>query len=141
VSSHYHAVAWIDHHEARVVYFNSDDADGQTVRPAHPPRHLHHKSGSPAGTHERGDASYYLGVAAALAEAGEFLVTGPSSAKTEFVTWLRGQAPLMIERLCGVETLPKVTDGELIAEARRFCRSADRMRPRRNDGGRTKGPT
>ncbi|MEA2852496.1 MAG: hypothetical protein QOE02_2515, partial [Rhodospirillaceae bacterium] len=25
--AHYHAVVWIDHHEARVIYFNAADAD------------------------------------------------------------------------------------------------------------------
>ena len=129
LSSHYHAVVWIDHHEARVIYFNADDADEKLVHPGHPPRHLHHTSGSPAGTHERGEPSYYRGVVDALADARAFLITGPSTAKTEFESWLRSQAPEMIERLSGVETLPQLTDGQLIAEARRFFRGADRMKP------------
>jgi hypothetical protein len=129
LTSHYHAVVWIDHHEARVIFFNADDADEKIVHPAHPPRHLHHTSGSPAGTHERGEATYYRGVADALGEAKAFLVTGPSTAKTEFVTWLRNHAPQMNERLCGIETLPQMTDGQLVAEARRFFKGADRMSP------------
>jgi hypothetical protein len=54
-TAHYHAVVWLDHHEARIVYFNADDTDEKVVHPAHPPRHLHHTAGSPAGTHDRGD--------------------------------------------------------------------------------------
>jgi hypothetical protein len=129
MASHYHAVVWLDHHEARVIYFNADDADEKTVHPAHPPRHLHHTAGSPEGTHERGDPEYYRDVADALADARAFLITGPSTAKTEFVTWLKSQVPLMTERLASVETLPRMTDRQLVAEARRFFKGADRMRP------------
>ena len=129
MSSHYHAVVWIDHHEARVIAFNADDAEEATVRPAHVPRHLHHTSGSAAGTNERGDAAYFRHVAGVLGEATEFLVTGPSTAKTEFMTWLRSHAVQMAERLAGVETLPRMSDRQLVAEARRFFKAADRMKP------------
>ena len=128
-AAHYHAVVWLDHHEARIIYFNADDTDEKIVHPAHPPRHLHHTAGSPAGTHDRGEPAYYRDVADALADAPAFLITGPSTAKTEFVTWLRSEAPHMIERLAAVETLPHVTDRQLVAEARRFFKGADRTRP------------
>lgn len=127
--AHYHAVVWLDHHEARIVHFNANDTDEKIVHPANPPRHLHHTAGSPAGTHDRGDPVYYRGVADALAGAKAFLVTGPSTAKTEFVTWLRSHAPQMTERLAGVETMPHMTDRQLVAEARRFFKGADHMRP------------
>lgn len=129
LTTHYHAVVWIDHHEARVVYFNADQADEKTIHPAHPPRHLHHTAGSPAGTHEHGDPKYFHDAADAIGEAKEFLIAGPSSAKAEFVTWLRRHAPETIERLCGVETLPHMSDAQLVSEARRFFKRADRMRP------------
>jgi len=128
-ATHYHAVAWIDHHEARIIFFNADDADETTIRPTHVPRHLHHTSGSPAGTHERGDAAYFGDVTHILGEAKEFLVAGPSTAKTEFVTWLRSHAAPVAERLIGVETLPQISDRQLVAEARRFFSAADRMQP------------
>jgi hypothetical protein len=129
VAAHYHAVVWIDHHEAHIIFFNADDADETTVRPTHVPRHLHHTSGSPAGTHERGDAAYFSHVTDIVGEAKEFLVAGPSTAKTEFVTWLRRHAGPTAERLSGVETLPKLSDRQLVAEARRFFKAADRTTP------------
>ena len=107
MAAHYHAVVWLDHHEARVIYFNADDAEEKIVHPAHAPRHLHHTAGSPAGTHDRGDPDYYRDVADALGGAKAFLITGPSTAKTEFVAWLQSEVPLMIEQLAGVETLPQ----------------------------------
>jgi len=127
--AHYHAVVWIDHHEARVIYFNAADVDEKTVHPAHPSHHLRHKAGSASGTHDRGESSYYRGVADALGEAKEFLVVGPSTAKTEFVTWLRGHSPSLINRLFGVEPLQKMSDGQVVAEARHFFKKADRIRP------------
>ena len=129
MSSHYHAVIWIDHHEARIVYFNLDDAEERRVRPAHPPRHLHGKAGSPSGTHEQADDSYLGEVTAALVDAKEFLLTGPSSAKAELVKYFHRRAPQAMARLAGIETLDKVTDNELLAEARRYFKAADRLRP------------
>jgi hypothetical protein len=129
LSSHYHAVIWIDHHEARIIHFNADDADEETVHPRHPPRHLHHTSGSPAGTHEHGDTAFFRDVADALGGAKAVLVSGPSTAKTEFVTWLRDHAPAVVGHLAGTETLQQMTDRQLVAEARRFFKGADRMSP------------
>ena len=128
-STHYHAVVWIDHHQARIIFFNADDAEETTVRPVHVPRHLHHTSGSPAGTHERGDAAYFSHVMGVLGETKEFLITGPSTAKTEFVTWLRSNTTQMADRLAGVEVLPRISDNQLVAEARRFFKGAARMKP------------
>jgi len=99
------------------------------VHPAHPSHHLHHKAGSASGTHDKGDPSFFHDVAAALGEAKEFLVVGPSTAKTEFVTWLHGHSPALAGRLFGVEPLQHMSDGQIIAEARRFFKKADRIRP------------
>jgi hypothetical protein len=66
-----------------------------------------------------------------LAGAKEILVTGPSSAKTEFVKHLAKHAPQLLERVRRIETLANVTDGQLLAEARRFFAVEDRMLPQR----------
>lgn len=131
LSGHYHAVVWIDHHEARILDFNADTADEQVVHPAHPPRHLHHTVGSASGTHLTGEPEFYRSVAAALADANEILVAGPSSAKTEFVKYLAKHVPALLERVRRIETLDNVTDGQLLAEARRFFGKEDRMLPQR----------
>ncbi|HEV7546037.1 MAG TPA: translational machinery protein [Reyranella sp.] len=99
------------------------------MHPDHPSHHLHHKSGSPSGTHDTGEPSFYRDVAAALGEAKEFLVVGPSTAKTEFVTWLHGHSPALTGRLFGVEPLQHMSDNQIVAEARRFFKKADRIRP------------
>jgi hypothetical protein len=129
MTAHYHAVVWIDHHEARVIHFNAEDADEERVRPADPPKHLHVKAGSASGTHITDEPPFYRDVTAALADTREVLVTGPSTAKAEFLKYARKHVPALMERIAGIETLERVTDNQLLAEARRFFVKADRMRP------------
>jgi stalled ribosome rescue protein Dom34 len=129
MSTHYHAVVWIDHHQARVIQFNLEEAQERTLHAPHTPHHLHAKAGSPSGTHLRGEDSYYHEVAEALAPAHEVLITGPSSAKRELVEYLKKHKPQLLAHVDAVETVDKVTDAELIAVARRHFRAADRMNP------------
>ncbi len=127
---HYHAVLWIDHHDARVIRFNHDAVEEERIHPAHPPRHLHVKAGSAAGTHIEEEPSFYRDVTAALAGAQEILLTGPSSAKAELLKHIEKHAPALMDHIVGVETLNHITDRQLLAEGRRFFARADRMRPR-----------
>lgn len=127
--THYHAIVWIDHHEARVIHFNAETADNERVRPADPPKHLHVKAGSASGTYVTDEPRFYRDVVDVLADTREVLVTGPSTAKAEFLKHAHMHAPALIERIAGIETLERVTDNQLLAEARRFFLKADRMRP------------
>jgi hypothetical protein len=129
MTRHYHAALWIDHHAAHIVTFNRDAADHKTVQAKSRKEHLHHTAGSPAGGHLHGDPDYFGEVAAALDGAGELLVTGPSSAKAEFMTWLRQHHVALAGKVCAVETLDAVSEAELLAHARRYFEREDRMRP------------
>jgi stalled ribosome rescue protein Dom34 len=131
LATHYHAVIWIDHHEAHVLHFNADQMDEDVVHPAHPPRHLHGKAGSASGTHITDEPEFYRDVAAAVAEASAILVAGPSSAKTEFIKYLHKHSPQTLEHVMHIETLDRVTDNQLLAEARRYFGLEDRMLPQR----------
>ena len=54
MSSYYHAIVWIDHHEARVFHFNVSEVDRLTIHPEHPTRHIHRRqTASAAGTRPR----------------------------------------------------------------------------------------
>jgi stalled ribosome rescue protein Dom34 len=131
LTAHYHAVIWIDHHEARVCHFNEDQADETVVHAAHSPRHLHSKAGSPSGTHVTDEPEFYHDVTETVADAQEILIAGPSSAKTEFVKYLHKHASGTFDRVSGIETLAHMTDNQLLAEARRYFSQADRMRPQK----------
>ena len=122
---HFHAVVWIDHRESRVVYFNADDTEQHVVRSHAMLHHFH----SPEGVRHIEDQKYFHEVAEALTDAQRFLVVGPSSAKTEFVAYLRTHAPQLLPRLAATEPMDKCTDGELVAHARRFFKTDDVMQP------------
>ena len=129
MSDHYHAVLWLDHHEARTVHFNPEVAEEIVVRPEHAPRHLHSKAGSASGTHVTDEPEFYADIVKSLGHAKAILVTGPSTAKTEFVKYLHLHAPETLDRIWGIETLARVTDHQLLAEGRRYFAKADRMHP------------
>lgn len=129
MTSHYHAVVWLDHAQARIIHFNSMEAETKTVHPDHGPRHLHVKAGSASGTHIRTDPAFYRDVAKACEGATVILLTGPSTAKTEFVAYLKEHAPGVFSRIAGVDTLAEVTDPQLLAEGRKFFATADHWTP------------
>jgi len=131
MSTHYHAVLWIDHHEARVFQFNADAADRQALEPHDPHVHLHHHAGSNTDGRAPEDQAYYRGVAEALAGVKAILVTGPSTAKLHFFRYALRHAPAVAEAVIAVETVDHPTDRQLLAHARAYFRAEDRMLPQR----------
>ena len=91
IKNHYHAVIWIDHHEARVFHFGLADVDKLSLHPDHPTRHIHHKANSIGSGHAAEDQGYLHAVAESVADAGEVLITGPANAKTELVKHIHHQ--------------------------------------------------
>src|SRR5690349_4912209 len=52
---HYHAVVWIDHHEARVFHFSPTDMERLVLHPDHRTRPIHHKANSIGSGHAAED--------------------------------------------------------------------------------------
>jgi stalled ribosome rescue protein Dom34 len=123
----YHAVVWLDHHEARIIHFNAHASHTDVVRPADLPRHLHVKAGSASGTHIRDEPAFYGDIAAACDTAQVVLLVGPSTAKKEFMTFLHDHLPQTAKRIAGSEPMGKVTDHQLLAEGRRYFKIEDSM--------------
>jgi hypothetical protein len=132
LSEYFHAVVWIDHHEARVFHFNADQAEREQVKPEHPVRHIHHKANSVGSGHSAEDQKFYSAVVEAIGGASAVLIAGPASAKHELVKHIERHPSQLLARIAGVETLDHPTDGELLAHARKFFRANDRMAPQRN---------
>jgi len=126
--NHYHAVVWIDHRQARLLHFNASEVDEQVLRPDHPAHSLHHKD-SVGGGRAPEDQRFLENIAKSLADAGAVLIVGPSSEKNELVKHIKRHHPEMAIRIEGVESLDHPTDGELLAYARHYLKSADLMRP------------
>jgi len=129
MASHYHAVVWIDHHEARVFHFNPDDAEKLVVHPHEPTRHIHHKANSIGSGHASEDQDFLHAVASAVADAGAVLITGPANAKTELVKHIHHHDPALMARIAGIETVDHPTDAALLAHARHYFTVEDRMKP------------
>jgi stalled ribosome rescue protein Dom34 len=127
MSEHYHAVIWIDHHEARIFHFNAAEVDSATVRSDHPHEHLHHKANARDSGHAPVEESFLERVTQALMHAGAILITGPAGAKKELAAHIALKHPDVARRIAAVETLDHPSDGQLLALARKFFRADDRM--------------
>jgi stalled ribosome rescue protein Dom34 len=127
--NHYHAVIWIDHHEARVFHFGLADVDKLNVHPDHPTRHIHHKANSIGSGHAAEDQGYLHAVAESVADAGEILITGPANAKTELVKHIHHHDPHLFTNIVGIETVDHPSDSQLIAFARTYFKAKDRLLP------------
>ena len=92
MSGHYHAIVWIDHHEARIFHFNPTEVDRLVLRPHEPNRHIHHKANSIGSGHAPEDQVFFRKVATSIADAGAVLITGPANAKTELMKFIRSAA-------------------------------------------------
>ena len=121
---HYHAVVWIDHRQAQIFHFDADDADKIVVHAAKPVRDVKHDGQRPAE-----DQRFLEEVTKAAEDAGAILIVGPSNEKNELMKHIARVHPRLAVKVEGVESADHPTDDELVAHARRFVKSADRMRP------------
>lgn len=128
---HAHAIVWIDHQRAKVIFFNAREDTEITIRSDPPPSHIHTRVGSPSGTHLHGDPAFFGEVADIVAPTEALLLVGPSSAKDQFDNYLREHRPAIAARLAGTEPLDKESNGQLLAFARAYFRRRDRMTPQK----------
>jgi len=125
--SHYHAVVWLDHNEARVMHISPDDVEKSVVSPAAPHRNLHRKRGSVSGSRQPEDKQYYHEVVEALAGASEILIVGPGQAKLELIKHIHSHDHGVTDKVVGVETVDHPSDGQLVSFARKYFVAKDRM--------------
>lgn len=124
---HFHAVVWIDHQQAHVIHFNPDAAETLVIHAAHANQHLHHKRGEIGAGRAGADTHYFEQVEAALAGAGEILITGPANAKDELVKHMHTHAKALADRIVAVENADHPSDAQLLQMARKYFKAADRM--------------
>ena len=93
MQSHFHAIVWIDHHQAKVFHFNANEVDRAIVRPHDRTVHLHHKANTIGSGHVAADKEFLGRVTEAVAGAGTILIVGPAGAKTELASHLTAHAP------------------------------------------------
>lgn len=123
MTTHSHAVVWIDHREARIFHFNRDDVEKLVLHPNDPAIHIHNKTNSIGTEHAPEDQDFLRRVAAALKDTTFILFTGPASAKTELFKHIHSHEPLMMDKIAGVETVDHPSDKALIAHARDYFKA------------------
>lgn len=114
--STFHALVWIDHHEAQVLMFDKDHVEASRVR-----SRSHHKHQGKDAVHAR----FFPDVAAAVSGAHEVLLTGPGSAREEFGKWLEGHPGKV--PVVGSVASDHPSEGQLVALARQYFLKYDRM--------------
>lgn len=108
-----HAALWLDHHAATLVYFGALEEASET-------RHFKH----PANDHLE---AFYRQLAGELKDAREILVMGPGQAKGEFVKYLKDHAPATAKAVMEVVAADHPSDGQILAQARKYFEAKDRM--------------
>jgi hypothetical protein len=141
MADYYHAVVWVDHHEAKIFHFSADDFDAARIRSLQPHQHLHHKANTVGSGHAPVEHAFLERVSNALDGSGAVLITGPAGAKNELAAHIRKLHPQLAARISAVEALDHPTDGQIVAVARRFFRADDQMHAQQSHspGTRTDG--
>jgi stalled ribosome rescue protein Dom34 len=129
---HFHAVVWIDHHEARVFHFSPADVERLVLHPDHPTRHIHHKANEIGSGNAAEDHNFLQAVVGSITDAGAVLITGPGNAKNELVKHIDQHAHRLMKIIVGVETVDHPSDAQLVAHARHYFKAEDLMLPQKN---------
>jgi stalled ribosome rescue protein Dom34 len=122
--THFHAVVWLDHTQAKVFHVGLTGDDEITLHPHLPMRHLHHKANTIGDGHAGPDAHFLEEIANALSDAGEILIIGPAGAKTELAKHLREKHPAIGKRIVAVEAADHPSDREIVDHAKRHFKLA-----------------
>ena len=120
-----HAIVWLDHQRAHVIRFDREKSDSAEVHAHGGAVHLHHKHGAVGSGHAPENHKYYEEIATALKGLSKVLVTGPASAKTEFVKHVESRDKALAKAIAGVESSDHPSVGELLAHARKWFEKYD----------------
>jgi stalled ribosome rescue protein Dom34 len=120
MSSHFHAIVWIDHSQAKVFHVGLSGEDEMVLHPHMPTRHLHHKANSVGSGHVGFDKEFLGQAMNAVSDAGQILIIGPAGAKTELAKFIRDKDPKIGDRIVAVQAADHPTDREIAAYAKQY---------------------
>lgn len=120
MSSHSHAIVWIDHSSARIFYVGLTGDNELTLHSAQPSSHLHHKANTIGSGHLPLDIEFFDRVIESVRDVTGILILGPSTAKVELARHARKRHSDVADRIVAVETSDHPTDGELLAHGKQF---------------------
>lgn len=116
----FHALVWLDHHNAKVLQFSPEEVRSETVK-AH--KHYTRQHGSAV----RSEHEFFAEVCAAMEGIAEVLVVGSSTAQSDFKHYLEKHRPQQVKQVVGYQTVDHPSDNQLVAMARQFFLKYDRM--------------
>jgi stalled ribosome rescue protein Dom34 len=122
-----HAVIWIDHQEAHVMFLSKDASEAEIIKSKSTHTHLHHKANEIGSGKLALDSKYLHSVMQAVNESKEILILGPGSAKLELIKHAHQHDAKIAEKIVAVETVDHPSDKEILAHARKFFYKVDRM--------------
>jgi hypothetical protein len=123
----YHACVWIDQRHAKVYEIGMETMQKLELSDTRPNHHLHRRADHVGlGTIEMNPA-FLADVAKAIERAKAILILGPGKARVVLGGYLQEHFPKIANRVWATEPCDHPTDAELVARARDFFRSADRM--------------
>jgi len=127
MTPHAGSAVWIDDQEAHVFRVAETVSESIVEAPYH---HIHHhpKRSTEEHRHPEDMRHFFADVASALDGAEKILIVGPSTAKLQFLRYLRDSASAVETRVVGIETADHPTDRELIAHIRRYFGVGDGVR-------------
>ena len=122
-----HAVIWIYHQQAHVMFLSQDASEAEVIRSKTTHTHLHHKANEVGSGKAALDSKYLHSVINAVSESKEILIIGPGSAKLELIKHAHHHDSKIAEKIVGVETVDHPSDKEILACARMFFYKVDQM--------------
>jgi len=118
--SFFHAVVWIDHHAAQVLKFDATQVLGQEFK-----AHVHYTRQH--GSEVRSEHEFFGEVCDAMKDVAQVLVVGSHTAQADFRHYVEKHRAAVAGLIVGWETAGRPSTNELVALARRFFSTHERM--------------
>jgi stalled ribosome rescue protein Dom34 len=121
----HHAVVWIDHSEAKIFRFGTNDDPEIDIHSHTSLQRLHHsKTGWEAGGNPPDDTEFFKRIMDAIDNIGGTLITGPGNAKTALKAFLDHARPESASHVFAIETMQQPDADALLELGRRYFRGA-----------------
>lgn len=116
----FHAVAYVDHHQAEVLQFGTEQVVPYKI-------HEHAKLTRQHGSAVRTEHEFFGQVCDALEGIAEVLVAGGHTSLADFHRYVDKHRPLTAKRIVGYLVVNHPTENELVALARKHFVKHDQM--------------
>jgi stalled ribosome rescue protein Dom34 len=116
----FHAVVWLDHHQAEILQFDPEHVQASKVKSRTNHTRTH-------GNGVRTEHEFFGLVCNALQAVPEVLITGSKTSLKDFQHFVDQHRPALAPHVFGYEVVDHPSPAQLVALARRVFVKADRM--------------